>query len=106
MSQIILKSNSEEYQCHLELEKETQTFKFEFTYKEKTLRGRGTWLFNSEGFILNFLMLEVFYAEGRWHPENSIPYTGRQFTKNSYDNSYTLEGYFNPENLKLVLFEN
>ena len=102
---ILLTSKSEVYTANLELNSENNTFNFELIHPDKHLKGSGKWYICNEDYVLDFLILNCFKINGEFaHPENSIPYTGRKFIKNSKDSSYTLEGYFNPEDVILVLY--
>lgn len=105
----ILKSNSNNYMSRLELRSDGN-FYFAFNNKDRILDGHGTYTCVEDGIIINFLLFTgTNMFNGNKYPENFIPYTSRKFIKNSADlgiTSYTLEGYFNPEDVVLVLYEN
>ncbi len=101
---ITLESNSDIYQSELILNPDG-TFNFTFTNTLKNLKGSGKWESHAEGYLINFLLLEcINISNGKKFPENSIPYSNRLFKINQ-DCSYTLQGYFNPEDIILTLNE-
>ena len=101
---IKLKSKSELYDCLLCLFTENNSFTFEFSNSEKCLKGSGSWTAEAGDYIINFTLFQVHMTNGKSFPENSIPYAGRRLIKNEEDTSYTLEGYFNPEDIVLILY--